>query len=218
MVFSRLDLASSLRSGRTNTGKPHHRSLCALIIAEIACAMVLSISAGLFLKSYWRLSHVDSGFEPNHMVTTYLRTTYYTREGQIFWRDVLEGVKSLPGVRSAALADCIPGQDAAIATLMFRDRPNGPGHAAPAEGCWTSSEFFRVSGTPLIRGRFFDSSDTADSAPVVIINLQAAERYWPGGDPIGKVIAVQSETVESRSYRTSNAWGYEYKLSMEGGC
>jgi putative ABC transport system permease protein len=190
LMFSRPDLASSLRSGWTNTGKTHHRSFSALIIVEIACSVVLSICAGLLLESYWRLAHVDSGFDPDHMLTTYLRTNYYTPEGRSFWRDVLQGVGTLPGVRAAALADCTPGQEAAIATLMFRDRANDPNHAAPAEGCWTSADFFRVSGTPLIRGRFFGSSDTADSAPVAIINEQAARRYWPGQDPIGKLIAI----------------------------
>jgi putative ABC transport system permease protein len=190
LMFSRQALASSLRSGRTNTGKPHRRSFSTLIAAEIACSVVLSICAILLLKSYWRVAHVDSGFEPDHMMTTYLRTTYFTPEGRSFWRDVLEGVGSLPGVRAAALADCTPGRAAAIATLVFTDRPQDTNRAAPAEGCGTSPDFFRVSGTPLIRGRFFGPDDSADSSPVVIINEQAARRYWPGQNPIGKRIAI----------------------------
>ena len=134
LMFSRPALASSLRSGRTNTGKPHRRSFSTLIVAEIACSVVLSICAALLLKSNWRVAHVDSGFEPDHMMTTYLRTTYFTPEGGSFWRDVLEGVGSLPGVR-ATLADCTPGRAAAIATLVFTDRPKDTNRAAPAEGC-----------------------------------------------------------------------------------
>jgi putative ABC transport system permease protein len=190
LTFSTLNPASSLRTGRTNTGRSHHRSFSILIIAEIACSMLLSVCAGLLLHSYWRLAHVDPGFEPDHMLTTYLRTNYYGPEGRSFWRDVLQGVATLPGVRAAALADCTPGQDAAIATLIFGDRPNSPNHAAQAEGCWTSSDFFRVSGTPLLQGRFFTPNDQADSAPVVIINEEAARRYWPGENPIGKRIGV----------------------------
>ena len=190
LMFSRPTLESSLRSGRASTGKRHRRSFSTLIVAEIACSVVLSICATLVLKSYWRVAHVDSGFEPDHMMTAYLRTTYFTPEGRSFWSDVLEGVGSLPGVRAAALADCTPGRAAAIATLVFNDHPKDADHAAPAEGCWTSSDFFRVSGTRLIRGRFFGPSDSADSSPVVIINEQAARRYWPGQDPIGKRIAI----------------------------
>jgi predicted permease len=190
MTFSRLDLTSTLRTGRTETGRAHYRSFSALVIAEIACSIVLSIGAGLLLHSYWRLERVDPGFEPGHMLTTYLRTNYYSAEGRSFWRDVLQGVANLPGVRAAALADCTPGRRAAIATLVFSDRPNDPNHAPVAEGCWTSADFFRVSGTPLIRGRFFNAGDNPDSPPVVIINEQTAREYWPGENPIGQRIGV----------------------------
>ena len=189
-TFLSLDLTSFLRSGRTGTGKSHGRAFSGLVIAELACSMVLSICAALLLHSYWRISHVEIGFEPEHMLTTYLRTNYYGPEGRTFWRDVVDGVAGIPGVRAAAVADCTPGASAAIATLMFEDRPNDPNHAAPAEGCWASADFFRVSGTPLIRGRFFNASDNPDSAPVVIINEEAARRYWPGENPIGKRIGV----------------------------
>lgn len=190
LTFSGLNLVSSLRSGRTSPGTLHHRFFSSLIVAEIACSMVLSICAGLLLHSYWRLSRVDSGFEPEHMLTTYLRTLEYGPAGRGFWQNVLEGIGGLPGVRAVALGDCTPGQGASIATLVFGDRPNDPNHAPPAKGCWTSSDFLRVSGTPLVGGRFFNSGDTADSTPVVIINEQAARRYWPGEDPIGKLIGV----------------------------
>lgn len=190
LELSRLNLAAALRSRRADTGRSGHRAFSALVIAEIACSMVLAVCAGLLLHSYWRLAHVDPGFEPEQMLTTYLRTNYYTPEGRPFWRDVLEGVATLPGVRAAALADCTPGGGAAIATLVFRDRPNDPRNAAPAEGCWASADFFRVTGTPLIRGRFFDSSDGADSAPVAIVNEEAARKYWPSEDPLGRFIGV----------------------------
>jgi predicted permease len=189
-VFSSLDLTSFLRSGRTGTGRSHQRAFSSLVVTELACAMVLSVCAGLLLHSYWRISHVDLGFEPDHMLTTYLRTNYYAPEGRSFWRDVLDGVAAIPGVRATAVADCMPGAGAAIATLVFQDRPNDPNHAAPAEGCWTSSDFFRASGTPLIHGRLFGSSDIADSAPVVIINEEAARTYWPNENPIGRRIGV----------------------------
>jgi predicted permease len=197
-MFSSLDLTSFLRSGRTGAGRSHQRAFSGLVIAELACAMVLSVCAGLLLHSYWRISHVELGFEPDHMLTTYLRTNYYAGEGRSFWRDVLDGVAAIPGVRAAAVADCMPGAGAAIATLVFQDRPNDPNHAAPAEGCWTSSDFFRVSGTPLLRGRVFQSSDNADSAPVVLINEQAARRYWPGENPIGKRIGIINYTGPGR--------------------
>ncbi|MGA8271236.1 MAG: ABC transporter permease [Candidatus Sulfotelmatobacter sp.] len=203
LTFSALNLASSMRTGRTDTGKSHQRSFSGLVIAEIACSVVLSICAGLLLHSYWRLQRVDPGFEPDRMLKAYLRTNYYTPEGRPFWRDVLQGVATLPGVRAAALADCRPGQSAAFATLIFSDRPNDPNHAPPAQGCWMSSNFFRVSGTPLMQGRLFTPGDDADSAPVVIINEQAARKYWPGENPIGKRIAI-NYTGPGRTNKSSS--------------
>ena len=190
LTFSNLDLTSALRTGRMGTGRFHRRFFSWLVMAEIACAVVLSVGAGLLLHSLWRVQHVDPGFQPESMLTVYLRTNYYTPEGRSFWRDVLDGVSALPGVRSAALADCTPGKGAATATLVFDDRTNDPNHAPPAQGCWASKDFFRTSGTPLIQGRLFTDNDDANAPPVVIVNAETAHRYWPGENPIGKRIGV----------------------------
>jgi putative ABC transport system permease protein len=190
LAFSRTNLVSALRGGRTETGRSHRRSFAWLVIAEIACAVVLSVCAGLLLRSFWRVEHVDPGFQPESMLTTYLRTNYYTAEGRGFWRDVLSGVSSLPGVSSAALGDCTPGKGASTATLVFSDRANDPDHAPPTQGCWISADFFKTSGTPLLKGRFFTANDDADAPPTVIINAEAARQYWPGENPIGKKIGV----------------------------
>ncbi len=190
LTFSRTSLSPALRSGRTETGRSQRRSFAGLVIAEIACAVILSVCAGLLLRSFWRIEHVDPGFDPESMLTTYLRTNYYTPEGRPFWRDVLAGVSALPGVSAAALADCTPGKGAATATLNFSDRANNPDHAPPTQGCWISKDFFKTSGTPLLRGRSFNEQDNADSAPVVIVNSEAARQYWPGEDPVGKRIGV----------------------------
>lgn len=190
LLFPRLNLVSTLRSGRVSTGRMRGRSFSALVVAEIACAMVLSIGAGLLVHSYWRLTHVDPGFEPEHMLMTYLRTNYYGTEGRSFWSGVLDRSAQIPGVAAAAVADCVPGRGAAIASLVFTDRANDPNRGAPAEGCWASEDYFRVSGTPLLRGRFFSAGDNADAAPVAIISEETARRYWPGRNPIGQRIGV----------------------------
>jgi predicted permease len=190
LTFSRASLQPALRSGRTETGRSHRRSFRWLVIAEIACSVVLTVCAALLLRSFWRVEHVDPGFQPQSMLTTYLRTNYYTPEGRAFWRDVLAGVSSLPGVNAAALADCTPGKGAATATLLFSDRANDPDHAPPTQGCWISADFFKTSGTPLVRGRLFSAQDDADAPPVVIVDEGAARQYWPGENPIGKRIGV----------------------------
>jgi putative ABC transport system permease protein len=188
-MLSRMNLSATLRSGRRETG-PNRRSFSLLVIAEIACAVVLTVCAGLLLRSFWRVQQVNPGFQPDYMLKVYLRTNFYGPEGRSFWKGVLDGVSTLPDVRLAALADCTPGSRAAIATLVFDDRANDPNHAPPAQGCWMSPDFFRTSGTPLMRGRSFSEHDDADSPAVVIINAEAARLYWPGENPVGRRIGV----------------------------
>jgi len=200
-VLSGLDLSSGLRSGHTETGKAQRRPFSALIVAEIACAMVLTVCAGLLVRSFVRVQSVDLGFQPSKVLTGYLRTTYFGPEGLTFWRAVINGAAAVPGATSAAVSECLPGARAMGATVIFDDRPNDPAHAPAAEGCWISSDFFRTIGSPLLQGRFFSERDNETSAPVIIINADAAQKFFPGQDPIGKRIAVNYLAVGSRNNR-----------------
>jgi predicted permease len=200
-VLSSLDLASGFRGGRTETGKAQRRPFSALIVAEIACAVVLTVSAGLLVHSFMRLQSVDLGFQPTKVLSAYVRTTYFGPEGYSFWRSVLSGVASLPGANSAAVSDCMPGAHAMNAALSFDDRPNDPAHAPSAEGCWISGDFFRTLGASLLRGRYFSDHDDQNALPVVIINAEAARRFFPGQDPIGKHITVNYLALGSRNNR-----------------
>jgi putative ABC transport system permease protein len=200
-VLSGLDLSSGLRGGRTETGKAQRRPFSALIVAEIACAVVLTVCAGLLLRSFVRVQSVDLGFQPAKVMSAYLRTNYFGPEGYSFWRSVLQGTASVPGATTAAVSDCMPARAANRASLTFDDRPNDPAHAPSAEGCWISADFFRTIGSPLLRGRFFSDRDNDTGPPVVIINADAAQRFFPGADPIGKRITVNYLALGSRNNR-----------------
>jgi predicted permease len=200
-MISTLDLSSGFRSGRTETGKAQRRPFSVLIVAEIACAVVLTVSAGLLVHSFMRLQSVDLGFQPAKVLSAYLRTTYYGPEGYSFWRSVLSGAASVPGANSAAVSDCMPGAHAMSAALSFDDRPNDPAHTPSAEGCWISEDFFRTLGASLVRGRYFSGHDDQNGSPVVIINAEAARRFYPGQDPIGKHITVNYLALGSRNNR-----------------
>ncbi|HEY1938842.1 MAG TPA: ABC transporter permease [Candidatus Angelobacter sp.] len=188
--LSDVNVSSGLRSGRTTASKNQRRSFSALVTAEITCAVVLSVAAGLLVHSFWKLHHVDAGFEPEKVLATYLRVDNETPHARALWQNMLDSTASLPGVSSTAAADCVPGILAAAATLKFDDRPNDPKNPPAAQGCWTSAGFFKTIGASLIKGRVFSAHDGPDAAAVVIINAEAAHRYWPGGNPIGKHIAV----------------------------
>ena len=190
LSVSQLSLSSALRTrGAEGTGR-RGSSLSLLVVSEIACSVVLTVGVGLLVHSFWRVIHVDPGFQPQSLLRVYLRTNYYNEKGRVFWKNVLTETASLPGVRHVALSDWRPGRDAAIATFVFEDRPNDPTRLPSGEGSWVSADFFRTVGTPLMAGRSFTEDDNENAPPVVIINTEAARQFWPGQDPIGKRIGV----------------------------
>jgi len=200
-VLSGVNLGSGLHGGRTETGRAQRRPFSALIVAEIACAVVLTVCAGLLVRSFARVRSVDPGFQPAKVLTANLRTNYYGPEGLAFWRAVLDGTASVPGAATSAVSDCMPGAQSMGASLAFDDRPNDPAHAPHAEGCWISADFFRALSSSLLKGRFFSDRDDQSSQPTVIINASAAQRFFPGEDPIGKRITVNYLALGSRNYR-----------------
>lgn len=200
-VLSGIDISAGLHGGRTETGRAQRRPFSALIVAEVACAVVLTVCAGLLVRSFVRVQQVDLGFQPARVVTAYLRTTYFGPEGYPFWRNIIEAAANLPGASDAAVSDCMPGSRAMGASLLFEDRPNDPAHAPHTEGCWISGDYFRTLGSSLLQGRFFTDHDDNSSPPVVIINADAARQFFPNEDPIGKRIAVNYLALGSRNNR-----------------
>ncbi len=193
-----LNLSSTLHTGRTQTGRAQRRPFSMLVIAEVACAVVLTVCAGLLVRSFVRLQRVDLGFEPVRVLTAYLRTNYYAREGLPFWQNVLEQTSSLPGVTSTAVSDCMPAVRVFSSNLLFNDRPNDPNHLPSAQACWISADYFKTLGASVLRGRVFSARDNEAAPPVVIINAAAAQRFFPNEDPIGKRIAVNYLALGSR--------------------
>jgi predicted permease len=189
-IFSRLDVTSALRTGRAQVGKSSRRGFQFLIASEISLALVLLVSAGLLLHSFWLAEQSDPGFQPAQLLETYLRTNFYEARGATFYKQVLESVSSLPGVEAAAVSDCVPANWTPTANLTFDDRPNDPLKMPTTDACWISSEFFRATGTSLFRGRVFTQNDDETTPAVVIMNRALAQAYWPDQDPIGKRIAV----------------------------
>jgi putative ABC transport system permease protein len=188
--FSRLNLFSALRPRGLEMNGRRGLSLALLVMGEIACSVVLTVSVCLLVHSFWRVVHVNPGFEPQSLLRVYLRTNYYTEKGRAFWKGVLTESATLPGVRHVALSDWRPGGDAATATFVFEDRPNDPTRLPAGEGSWVSDDFFRTVGTPLMAGRSFTEHDDEKAPAVAIINDEAARQFWPGQNPIGKRIGV----------------------------
>jgi predicted permease len=193
-----IDLASAFRGGRTETGQAQ-RPFALLIMGELACAVVLTVCAGLLVRSFMHLRAVELGYQPERVVSAYLRTNYNSPEGFPFWSNVLHATATLPGAKSSAISDCLPSVRANAATIRFADRPNLRGREPSTEACWISADYFRTLGGALVHGRLFTDGDDANAPPVAIINVEAARRLYPSIDPLSRRIGVNYLALGSRT-------------------
>jgi predicted permease len=168
-----------------------------LLTVEIAATVVLLIAAGLLLKSFWRLRTTDVGCVTNNVLTMgySLPTNKYDRADKVnaFNETLLERVRSMPGVRAAALGSVVPGDghggDDAF-TISERP-PIAPGAPMP-DALYRRADpgYFSALGIPLLSGRFFTNQDRASRPRTVIISRLLAQQYFPGEDPLGKHLHI----------------------------
>ena len=186
------------RSGSVGSG--HARLRSALVVSEIAVALVLLIASGLLLRSFQKMRDVDLGFRPGHtLIAMYgLPSKQYASQIQVdsFNREVLRRLRQLPGARSVGLSDSLPmsgdeNNDGFVADGYVPPKDAGHSLAAVSD---IAGNYFPAMGIPLLRGRFFTEADNSAQAPlVIIVNRKLAEHYWPRQDPIGKRIRVGTE-------------------------
>jgi macrolide transport system ATP-binding/permease protein len=194
--IARLSL-SQVREGLTEGGRGYAGTLwrrfgANLFVVELAIAVVLLVGAGLLGKSFYRLLHVDVGFQPDHLATETLglSETKYAKGEQIVpvVRQILERTRSLPGVQSVGLTTMLPvDHNGNTNWIRVVGHPYNGEHNEVNERS-VSPEFFSTLHAKLLRGRYFTESDDASKPPVIIINQKLASMYLPGEDPIGKKI------------------------------
>ncbi len=183
-------------SGRSETSsKGRQRLRSAMVIGEIALAMLLLVASGLLVRSLRQLEHVDVGFEPQGLMSASLtlpRDAYKSDEQQAAFAQALATqLKNQAGVTDAALVDSLPfsanGGSASFEIVGQSLPPNAP----PPHGNLRSisPDYFSTLKIPLVEGRFFTSTDQAKTQPVAIVDETLARDYWRGQDPIGKQIS-----------------------------
>jgi predicted permease len=176
----------ALRSGnRAAGGDRWTRS--ALVVSELALAVVLLAGAGLLLRSFALLQRVDPGF-PTERLLTFSVTARNAPPG--FIDASLDRIEALPGVRSAAIVSQLPVTGRGIgAWFNMFDRPVGANETPPAVAYRVASpDYFATTGIPLRRGRLTTVEDRLDNHPSVLINEALARQFWPDGDPVGRDI------------------------------
>jgi len=189
---SRPDLRSTLASGSPRAGTPRRRLSEALVVVQIALAVLLVASAGLLLKSLSRLRQIDPGFRPDQLVSVEVPLPSFPRDtvarGRDFYEAVLGRVQGLRPVHAAAIATSVPfGAMHSGAAIDIEAHPTRPGDMGPfPKFGGISADYLRVMGIPLLAGRAFTDADREGAPSVALVDEAAAREYWPNENAVGK--------------------------------
>jgi putative ABC transport system permease protein len=190
------DIQRPLReSGRGTDGAGARRKArSALVVAEVALAVMLLVGAALLARSFQRLVAQDPGFSPSRVVSVNLELPYvYSDFRKIadFYSRLLTSIRSQRNVTHAGATTFLPLDAAWRLPFLIGGRPRPAQNEMPqAQHQAIDEEYFRAIGVPLVKGRFFDPRDTSDAPAVVVVNDALARREWPNGDPIGQTITT----------------------------
>jgi putative ABC transport system permease protein len=198
--ISRLNLNDSLKEGgksESSQASGSRRLRSALVVSEIALAVVLLASAGLLIKSFVRLQQVDRGFNTDNILTMVVRLpdAGYREDPQIvnFFVQALERVRSLPAVRSAGVINFLPlygGLGSATGFKIEGQPEPPPGQGPSTDVRVVDAGYFETMGIPLLRGRNFSNLELREPKRVILINEALARKHFPNEDPIGKRLDV----------------------------
>ncbi len=202
---SRVDLTANLKAGgkgslRGGLSIRHDKMRGALVIAELAISLPLLVGAGLLVRSFVRLANVPPGFNPQHVAS--MNVGAYgpqfkdpTTRVQ-FYQELAERIRHLPGVTATGAISALPLTSAigwgGMHIEGYVPPPNEP--ELQVDGRAATPPYFSAMQIPLIRGRMFAETDTNKMPPVAIIDQKMADRFWPGGDAIGKRIRPSDDS------------------------
>ncbi len=199
---ARVDVNHALKQGggKGAIGDDRGRMRSALVVSEIALALVLLIGAGLLIRTFVSLRRVDPGFDPRNVLTFEVAPNGQqyntTAKHEDYTRRALERIKALPGVDAAAVTSNLPLSRWLNLTVEVEGRPNSE---RSTEIRLITPEYFEVLRMRLLQGRRFDDNDTAGSEPVVIVNEAYANRVFKDTDPLGQRLIVQRTPKNTRS-------------------
>ena len=199
LKFSRPNLQRSLKeTGSTVAGATSHRLRSALVVTEIALAVVLLIGAGLLVRSFVSLINVDPGFSIDRVASlqAFIWDRYPTPAQRIAYVDeTLKRMEEMPDVEAAGITSALPILESSAMTsvpLTIDGRPTPPpGQEPVAQNSTATTGYFNAIGVRLLRGRLFNQFDTNSSLKVALINDTMAKRLWPNEDPVGKKFTLR---------------------------
>ncbi len=194
LYVARTDVNDALKAGGRTSSPSRHRTAVWrwLVGGEIALASMLLTGAGLAMKSFVNLQHVNPGIRPEHVLTFRMRlptdNLYKSdREQAEFYRRLIDNVDRIPGIQSAGLSDVLPlGEQNDREYFTIENRPLPPGQSLVADFRRISAWYLRTMGILLLKGRMLSDRDVRDAPPVILIDETLARQYWPHEDPMGR--------------------------------
>jgi putative ABC transport system permease protein len=188
------DLVTAIKEGgdRSGTGARHHRIRQALVIGEVALAMMLVTSAGLLLRTVYNLTHVDAGFDRSRLVTfsmTLPRATMYPGGRAQVYQRLLDTLRAAPGVQAAtAMTDLPLNRFVQSYAVRIESEPGAPAQTPETVDYYqfVMSDYFETMGVPIVAGRGFDRADMTSLDRVAIVNETLANKLWKGRNPVGQ--------------------------------
>lgn len=195
--FSAVDLANALKSGARAVGfsssQSWTRSL--LVAVEVAVTVVLLVAAGLLMKSFVLLQHIDAGIDPHHVGMTFIYPPRLQAESieqqQAFFKQLLARVSALPGVQNAGITSGVPDSgDFDNIRMKVKGQNISPALRPRADRFVVSPGYFSTLRIPLLKGRLLNDSDDGFHPRVVLINRLLAEQLFEGQDPIGQQVQI----------------------------
>jgi predicted permease len=203
---SRLDVTRALKeegrgSLQSSRGRRFRR---ALVVSEIALAIVLLVGAGLMVRTLRQLTEVKLGFNPENVLTVrvpFSGERYKEPQARVeFWQRVVAAVSALPGVESVSVSRGSLLNDWVGQFFVTSEQPDPPAGQVPeANYVIAGPDYFLTLQIPLRKGRTFNDHDTQTSQQAVIVNEELARKYWPGQDPIGKQLRIDSPAAPWRT-------------------
>ena len=192
-VVSALKNAETEMSGRRRT-----LGRSTLVIAQVSLSMVLLVAAGMLMDGFRKLLVASPGFRTDHVMLTEFDTSlarYTPEKTRLFYRDLTDQARALPGVKSASLSTVVPFQPQQMGRDVFPDGYQPPkGQATISVSCDVVDErYFDLMKIAIVSGRAFTLGDKADTTRVAIVNQEFANRFWPSQDPLGKRFRLDTQ-------------------------
>lgn len=195
-----VDPHGALKDGARGSSGAGHRLRAALVVAEVALALVLVSGASLMLQTVWRLHQVPLGFSTERALTFRVElgwAAYGFDKAVRFQREMIDRLRALPTVTAVTFDNNLPlsGTPREPWALRVRGQSDGEAAANPfVHAHFVGPDYFGVMGIPIQRGRALDDRDRPDGAPAVVVSARLAERLWPGRDPIGQQLQALDTT------------------------